>query len=120
MRDFKTLVYLISVGLALLPSRTFAHGGVDEPQSGLPMSTYGLLAMGLLFILFVAFYMVVKKKVQGLKSVKKKENRIKRQRLEKNLQVLKWGWILSLVGVVITGSLSVMGNKLPAGEGIYL
>ncbi|MFE5798167.1 F510_1955 family glycosylhydrolase, partial [Streptomyces sp. NPDC056503] len=120
MQNFKSLVYLISVGLALLPSKAFAHGGVEEPQSGLPKSTYGLLAMGLLFILFVAFYMVMKKKVQGLKSVKKKEDRIKRQRLEKNLQVLKWGWILSLVGVVITGSLSVMGDKLTVGKGTYL
>ena len=121
MRAFKQLIYPFSVGIALLPSKAFAHGGAEEPSGGLPLSMYGLVAMGLLLILFVAFYLNVKKKVQALQNVKKNEDRKKREQLSKRLQLIKWGWILSIVGVVITGSLTVMGDRLTAEENeVYL
>ncbi|HDR6289193.1 TPA: hypothetical protein QCU33_005318 [Bacillus cereus] len=114
MSAFKKLIYPLGLGLGLLPIKVFAHGEAEEPPSGVPISVYAFGALVLLLIVLLSFYIKVKKKVQALQNGKKKEDRIKRQKL------LKFGWQLSLVGVVITSSILVIGDRLSARKEVYL
>jgi heme/copper-type cytochrome/quinol oxidase subunit 3 len=90
--------------------QVFAHGTTAEHQKEMIMNTYVLIGTGILFVLFFALYYVVKNKANALGNVKKQEDREKRQQLTKTANKLKWAWILSLVGVLISGGMAVIGS----------
>lgn len=120
MKAYKKLVFLCIVGLFLLTSIVLAYGGINKPEQGLSISIYVLLVWVILFILFLTFYVRTKKLAHDLKNSKKKEERIKQHEVLKHLKLLKWGWILSILGMVITGSLSFIGEGWTSTKGVYL
>jgi heme exporter protein D len=111
MNQAKKFVLSLLFALAILPAQVFAHGTAEGHQREMMMNTYVLIGTGILFILFFVLYTVVKYKANALENVKRQEEREKRQQLTKTANTLKWAWILSLVGVVISGAMSLVGNS---------
>ncbi|MDA1475171.1 F510_1955 family glycosylhydrolase [Bacillus changyiensis] len=107
--------FLFFSDIAMLPRKIFAHEEMGVPQSKVTLSTYVLIALVLLFLLCLSFYLITKKKIHSLKNAKKKKE--EKQQLKKILRRLKWGSILSLIGIVTIGSFSIMEEKLTINDG---
>jgi hypothetical protein len=110
MNFAKKLIVSIIFSLFALPFYAFAHGTETEHQREMMMNTYVLIGAGILLAFFFITYIVTKKKAETLKSVKKQEDREKRTQLTKTAQKLKWAWILSLIVVLISGGMALLGN----------
>jgi hypothetical protein len=111
MNQAKKLVLSLLFVLTILPANVFAHGTAEQHQREMMMNTYVLMGTGVLFILFFVLHIVVKNKANALENVKSQEERVKRKQLTKTANTLKWAWILSLVGVVISGGMSLIGDS---------
>jgi hypothetical protein len=110
MNFAKKLFVSIIFSLFALPIYALAHGTEAEHQREMMMNTYVLIGSGILYIFFFISYLVIKNKAESLNNVKKKEDREKRSQLTKVVQKLKWGWMLSLVVVLISGTMALWGN----------
>jgi len=110
MKWLKQISWLLAAGMSLLPIQAFAHGTENEHKSEMMTSTYVLIGTGILFVLFIIFHLVMKNRIKPLTNAKKQEAREKRKQLTRTAQVLKWAWILSLVGMIISGAVSLTGN----------
>jgi hypothetical protein len=109
--DFaKKLIVSIIISLLALPAYAFAHGTEAEHQREMMLTSYTLIGAGLLLVLFFVAYIVTKNKAETLKSVKKQEDRDKRHQLTKAAKKLKWAWIVSLIIVLISGGMALLGN----------
>lgn len=110
MKFTKKLMASLIFSLFVLPISAFAHGTEAEHQREMMMNTYVLIGSGIVYIFFFISYLVIKNKAESLKNVKKQEDREKRSQLTKNVRKLKWGWMLSLVVVLISGAMALWGN----------
>ncbi|MGE7271973.1 F510_1955 family glycosylhydrolase [Brevibacillus panacihumi] len=77
-----------------------------------------LVGVTLVTLVLFIFLIITKRQIDLLKNVKKQEDRERRHRLSKSLSSLKWGLAVSLVVVVITGSLALFGGR--TAKEIYL
>ncbi|EAO9488660.1 hypothetical protein AKL49_25635, partial [Salmonella enterica] len=77
-----------------------------------------LIGMALITLLFFAWFVAIKRQILALKNVKRAEDRERRVLLSKSLRMAKWGLVASIIGVVVTGSLSIFGTQ--GNKGIYL
>lgn len=77
-----------------------------------------LIGMALITVLFFAWFVAIKRQILALKNVKRAEDRERRVLLSKSLRMAKWGLVASIIGVVVTGSLSIFGTQ--GNKGIYL
>lgn len=100
----------------LLPFQAFADGTHPEEQAGAGWGTYMLLAFASLLVLTLIAYFLQKKRVDGLKNVKRPEDRELRQRLSSRVNVMKWAWILSLTGLVLTGAINLVVSQNKDGK----
>ena len=110
MRFFKNTGWLTITGSSLLPAQVFAHGAEEEPKTGVALSTYFLIGTGVLFVLFLILYWLAATKAKQLHNAKKQEERNRRQQLSKTANRFRAAWILSLVGVVISGAAGSVGG----------
>jgi hypothetical protein len=120
MNFAKKLIVSIIFSLFALPVYALAHGTEVEHQREMMMNTYVLIGAGILLAFFFITYIVTKKKAETLKSVKKQEDRDKRRQLTKTAQKLKWAWILSLVIVLISGGMALLGNGITGAEEVNI
>lgn len=120
MKFLEKLVFVFIFSITLLPIKALAHGEASEPQTGVMINTNVLIGTIALFVLFFGLYTIIKKKVKALSNVKKQEDRIKRQQLSKTLTVCKWAWIVSLIGILITGSITLLDNGTSGQKEVYL
>ncbi|MFC4766992.1 F510_1955 family glycosylhydrolase [Effusibacillus consociatus] len=90
----KKIMITLIFALSLLPASAFAHGTSEEHQREMALNTYMLIGSGILFVLLFVLYLVTKNRIKGLVP-----------------KVIKWGWILSLVGVLISGGMFLWGNR---------
>lgn len=74
------------------------------------INTYIFSTAVILFVLLFVIYASTKNKVKNLNNVKGKEEREKRKQLSKALRIIKWGWIVSIGPVLISGSIFFLGN----------
>jgi hypothetical protein len=110
MNRMKHWCYTLLFSLSIWPDTVFAHGTETEHQKEIMTNTYVLIGTGILFILFFVLYWVTRNKVKTLSNVKKSEDREKRQQLAKSVNRLKWAWILSLAGVLISGGMALFSG----------
>jgi len=110
MKRLKQMSWLMAAGMSLFPIQAFAQGTESEHKSGMMASTYVLIGTGILFVIFIILHLISKNKINRLTNVKKQEDREKRKQLTKTAKGLKRAWILSLVGIMISGALSLAGN----------
>jgi hypothetical protein len=68
-----------------------------------------LIGLMLLTVLLFVWFVAIKRQIRTLKNVKKAEERERRVQLSKNLRLAKWGLVVSILLVVVTGSLSLFG-----------
>jgi phosphoribosyl-AMP cyclohydrolase len=111
MKLMKKVSMSIILGISLLPIQIFAHGTEDEHKKEIVLSTYFLAGFTILFILFLALFLVTRNKARQLQNAKKQEDRVKRQQLTKTSKILKWVWIVALVGTVISGVVALSKNQ---------
>lgn len=80
----------------------------------------GLALIGLMLITVLLFvwFVAIRRQIRTLKNVKKAEERERRVLLSKSLRLAKWGLVASILGVVVTGSLSILGTN--ANKEMYL
>lgn len=116
----KTVYLLNRLGLSLilalvvLPGKGFAHGTAEQHRNEMLMNTYVFIGAAVLFVTFIALYYMVSNKAKALENVKKPEERERRLQLARTAKKLKWAWVTSLIGVVVSGGMALVGNS--AGE----
>lgn len=84
-------------------TNAFAHGTAEEHQTEWGISVYFLIGTFVLFVLFLILHY-----------------REKRQQVAQWVKGFKWLWILSLLGVVISGAMTLWGNGLKTESAVEL
>ncbi len=117
----KKIVFGILFSLFFLSSQAFAHGTAEEHQVETGVNMY-FFTIGtiVLFILFLALHYASNSKVKNLTNVKKQADREKRLKLTKWAKGFKWLWIVSLLGSVVLGGMSLLGNGTKGASEIIL
>ncbi len=68
-----------------------------------------LIGLMLLTVLFFVWVVAIKRQIRTLKNVKRADDRERRVQLSKNLRLAKGGLVVSILLLVVTGSLSLIG-----------
>ncbi|MFC4767007.1 F510_1955 family glycosylhydrolase [Effusibacillus consociatus] len=90
----KNMFFTFIVAISLFPVPAFAHGTGEQYQREMMMNSYVLIGSAILFALFLILHFSAKNKVNS-----------------PVVKVYKWGWVLTLVGVLVTGGMYLWGNR---------
>ena len=103
----------IVLGMALFPGQSFAEGEAGGHQaSNNPLGLYVLAGWGLLAAVLWILYAVNRSRLKSLNGAKKKEDRLRRERLTVLARLFKWSGIVSLIGLIVSAViLSGTGEK---------
>jgi heme/copper-type cytochrome/quinol oxidase subunit 2 len=111
LTKMKKIVFGVLFGLFFFSSQAFAHGTAEEHQVETGTNMYFFtIGMIVIFILFLTLHYAASSKVKNLTNVKKQVDREKRLKLTKWAKGFKWLWIVSLLGVIILGGMSLLGK----------
>lgn len=110
MKMMRKMIPILLLCLLVLPVQSFAHGTGEEHQREMLANTIVFIGTAILFIIFWISYRFAKAKVKSLTDSKKQEERERRLKLTKRANLFKWGWILSLVGFLISGGMALFGG----------
>ncbi|CAM4421751.1 F510_1955 family glycosylhydrolase [Paenibacillus tarimensis] len=110
MRWMNKLLAVMLIALLSFPTTLLAHGTAEEHKREVLWTNilfYGAIS---LFVLLILLFFILKSKVNQLGNTKSQENRIRRTRLAKAVNALKWGSMAAFTAVVVSG-LVMTGNQ---------
>lgn len=116
MTKLKRIVTAIAALFLIAPVQAFADGTAMEENNGLTSGTYLLIIFMILLLVFVTAYILQKNRLGEPKNVKRAEERARQQRIGSRVRLLKWGWILSLTGLVLTVGINVFSSQHRDGQ----
>ncbi|NDI35239.1 F510_1955 family glycosylhydrolase [Chengkuizengella sediminis] len=94
---------LFLLGMTILPTLAAAHGTEDESLTNSMVPLYLFFGFGILFLLFFILFYILKYKINTMENSKNSQERKHRRAYKNKVQWIRIGWIVSLVGVVISG-----------------
>lgn len=116
MKLFRRVAGLTGPFHLLLPFQTFADGTHPKEQAGAGWGTYVFIAFAGLLVLTAITYFYQKKRLDGLKNVKRPEDRELRQRVSSRANAMRWAWMLFLAGLVLTGAINLVLSQNKDGK----
>lgn len=108
MKPLKCIVAISGLYFLLFPLQAMADEGHSEGNTALGAGTYFFLLFLVLLIVSAAAYLLVKNRAEGFVPSKRQQDKAQQTRLKTRISLLKWTWILSSVGLVLTGALNVL------------
>jgi len=100
--QLKRIITIVAAFILILPLQALADGALPEEKGNLTTGTYFFIAFGVLLLVFATAYGFQKWRLTALRTIQGTKGRTQRNKIDFRVKTLKWGGILSAIGLILT------------------